>query len=238
MLALHYDNCPDRDDGHALPAGKAVVESLGITNVMVVNGTCGNSIRSRFNPASNAVVSAVWGDEYLDADGARAAAVSAAATRWASTLSNGASVWVAEGGQSDFTADVVRRIESQFPGNNLKNIHVIQHSAGRTAYNELFTNAGNLSYLQERTQYQAIPNGNVGGNGSADLNEQSSTFVAIARSSRYSAEWAAAFNYLRPDCAVRSESCKLDFSDTVEVLYIVDDRRTRTVVDFANNYLR
>lgn len=238
LLALHYDNCPDRDDGHALPAGKAVVDALGISNVMVVNGTCGDAIRNRFNPASHAVATAVWGDSYLDADGARASAVFEAANRWASTLSNGGDVWVAEGGQSDFTADVVKRIESQFPGNNLKNIHVIQHSAGRTAYNEVFTQPDNLGYLQDRTHYQTIPNGNVGGNGSADLNEQSNTFVSMARSSRYSAEWEAAFDYLRPDCAVRTENCKLDFSDTVELLYIVDDQRTLTVEDFANTYLR
>jgi len=41
LLALHYDNCPDKDDGHAIPAGKSIVEKFGINNVMVVNGRYG-----------------------------------------------------------------------------------------------------------------------------------------------------------------------------------------------------
>ncbi len=238
LLALHYDNCPDKDDGHAIPAGKSIVEKFGINNVMVVNGTCGDSIKNRFNPDSNAVVQASWGSEYLDAHGNNNNAVWDATNRWASTLSNGAEVWVAEGGQSDFTADVVRRIEANYSGINLKNIHVIQHSAGATAYNEAFTNPNNLSYLKNKTSYQAIPTGNAGNNGSADLNEQSQYFVVTARASRFSVEWNAGFNYLKPDCAIRTENCKLDFSDTVELLYIVNDQQTKTVNDFANTYLK
>jgi hypothetical protein len=237
LLVLHYDNCPDKDDGHAIPAGKSVVEKYDINNVLAVNGTCGNSILNRFNSASNAVMKASWGTEYLDADGQRAAAVQKSTTRWASTLSNGADVWVAEGGQSDFTAAVVRQIESRYSNINLKRIHVIQHSAGSGAYNEDFTDSANLSYLKNKTTYQPIANGNVGGNGSADLNQQSFYFVSTARASRFSAEWNAGFRYLPPDCTLRTENCKLDFSDTVELLYIVDDKSTQNVNDFANNYL-
>jgi hypothetical protein len=238
LLALHYDNCPDRDDGHAIAAGKSVVETLGINNVMVVNGTCGNTIRDRFVQASFAVVTAAWGDGYLDAANQREASVSRATDRWASVLSNGGNVWVAEGGQSDFTADIVRRMAGQYPNVSLQRIHIVQHSAGSTAYNEKFTDSANLAYLKSNTSYQAIANGNVGGNGTADLNTQSSYFVGIARAGRFSSEWNAAFAYLPPDCAVRTENCKLDFSDTVELLYIVDDRRIDTVDDFASNYLK
>jgi len=238
LLVLHYDNCPDRDDGHAIPAGKSIVEKYGINNVLTVNGTCGNSIRNRFVDESQSVMQASWGNSYLDAHNQRNLSVNTAAIRWASTLSNGAHVWVAEGGQSDFTADVVRKIESNYGSSSLKRIHIIQHSAGSTAYNEKFTDAANLAYLKNRTSYQPVANGNVGGNGTADLNAQSSYFVFTARASRFSAEWNAGFDYLPPDCAVRKESCKLDFSDTVEVLYIIGDTQTQSVNDFANNYLK
>lgn len=237
LLVLHYDNCPDRDDGQAIPAGKSVVETLGIDAVMVANGTCGNSIRDRFNPGSFAVVQASWGSNYLNVADQRDSATLAATNRWATTLANGGQVWVAEGGQSDFTADVVRRIAARYPNMDLKRIHIIQHSAGATAYNEMFTSSSNLTYLKNRTSYQPIANGNVGGNGSADLNSQSAYFVATARAGRFSTEWNAGFAYLPPDCAVRTERCKLDFSDTVELLYIVGDTRTKTVDDFADNYL-
>ena len=237
LLVLHYDNCPDKDDGHAIPAGLSVVEKYDINNVLAVNGTCGNSIRNKFNHTSNAVMEASWGTEYLDADRLRSSAVLKASTRWAATLSNGANVWVAEGGQSDFTADVVRQIETRYSNFDLMRIHVIQHSTGSTAYNEKFTDSSNLSYLKNKTSYQAIANGNVGGNGTADLNQQSFYFVSTARASRFSAEWNAGFEYLPPDCSVRTENCKLDFSDTVELLYIVDDKSTQNVNDFANKYL-
>lgn len=237
LLVLHYDNCPDKDDGHAIPAGKSVVEKYDINNILAVNGTCGNSIRNRFNSDSNAVMKAAWGTEYLDADSQRTTATQVSATRWASTLSNGADVWVAEGGQSDFTADVVRQIETRYSNIDLKRIHVIQHSAGSTAYNEKFTDNANLSYLKNKTSYQPVANGNVGSNGTADLNQQSFYFVSTARASRFSAEWNAGFQYLQPDCSARTENCKLDFSDTVELLYIVDDNRTQNVNDFAKKYL-
>ncbi len=237
LLVLHYDHCPDRDDGHAIPADKSVTEKYGINNVLVVNGTCGNSIRDRFNSASNAVVKASWGDQYLDAHAQYATSVQTAVTRWASTLSNGASVWVSEGGQSDFTADVVRNIESQFSNLSLTDIHVVQHSTGSTGYNEKFTDSANLAYLKSKISYRVIDNGNVGGNGTADLKQQSNYFLVSARSSRFGTEWGAAFAYLQPDCSEPSENCKLDFSDTVAVLYIVDDTRTNSVNDFANNYL-
>ena len=180
----------------------------------------------------------VWGNNYLDAHNQRTASVNTSANEWASVLANGGSVWVAEGGQSDFSADIVRRIASQFSGINLKKITIVQHSAGSTAYNERFTDAANLTYLRNTISYQTIPTGNAGNNGSADLNSQSSFFVSTARSGRFSTEWNAAFNYLRPDCAIRTENCKLDFSDTVEVLYLVNDQATRSVNDFANTYLR
>jgi len=237
LLVLHYDNCPDRDDGHAIPAGKSVVEKFELNNVLIVNGTCGNSIRNSFNSASNRVMKASWGAQYLDAHGQRETAVRESVTRWASTLSNGSHVWIAEGGQSDFTADVVRQIETSYPNINLNNIHVIQHSAGSSAYNERFTDSANLSYLKIKVSYQTIPNGNMGGNGSAGLNQQSFYFVNTARASRFGAEWNAGFEYLPPDCIDRTENCKLDFSDTVGLLYIIDDTDTQNVNDFANKYL-
>ena len=224
--------------GHAIAAGKSVVESLGINNVMIANGTCGYDIRNRYVADSVSVIRAAWGSRYLDAYQNLRSSTSTAAARWASVIANGGRVWVAEGGQSDFTADVVRRISAQYGSVNLKRIHVIQHSAGRTAYNEKFTRSSNLNYLKNKVSYKAIPTGNIGGNGSADLNTQSDYFVRVARSGRFGAEWNAAFNYLKPDCSKRTERCKLDFSDTVELLYIVNDTSTRSVNDFANRYLR
>jgi len=230
LVALHYDNCPDPDDGHALVAGKAVVDRVGLQNVLVVNGTCGRDIFNLYQPRSEPVVRAVWGNQWLDAFNNGEASVRTAAQRWSAVLSNGGDVWVMEGGPSDFTANVLRRISSQFPSLNLKKVHVVQHAAGR-GFNERQTSREGIALVKRVSDYRPIPNGNIGGNGSANLNQKSASFVQIARRSSLSNAWNAAFNYLDPNR-------RLDFSDTVELLYVINDNSTKTVNDFAQRYMR
>lgn len=230
LLALHYDNCPDKDDGHAIVTGKAVVDAVGLSNIIVVNGTCGDSIRNLYQPSSVEVLQAVWGDNWLDGFNEQEISVSIAAERWASTLANGDEVWVAEGGPSDFTADVLRRIGELYPSVNRKNVKVVQHSSGG-GFNERYTTVAGMNIVKQTAEYITVPDGNNTNNGSADLNQKSSSFVEIARQSRYAIEWEVAFDYLNP-------VSKLDFSDTVELLYIVNDNETQTVDDFAQRYLR
>lgn len=228
LVSLHYDNCPDRDDGHALVAGRAVVAVSGLSRVIVVNGTCGDGIRDRYQRASEDVVQAVWADAWLDYHNRGGEAVESAAARWAAVLEEGGDVWVAEGGPSDFTVRVLQRLEQRFPSLDRKRIHVVQHSRG---FNQRHTSHGNLAYLQKVADYQLIGDGNQPNNGTADLNRKSSYFVRLAYESEFSRAWGTAFDYLDPQR-------KLDFSDTVELLYIIDDTTTRTVDDFAHRYLR
>ena len=228
LVSLHYDNCPDRDDGHAIAAGKAVVVRSGLPNVMVVNGTCGDRIRDRYQPSSERVISVAWGNQWLDYFNDGQQSVRTAVQRWAQVLSNGGDVWVAEGGPADFTARVLESLESQFPSLNLKKVHVVQHSAGN-AFNE--NHSIRIGLVKRLANYRVIPNGNRGGNGSANLNKKSSFFVGAARQSQFANEWNAAFEYLDPDQ-------RLDFSDTVELLFLINDDSTKTVDDFARRYLR
>ncbi len=230
LVALHYDNCPDRDDGHAIAAGKSVVTRVGLTNVLVINGTCGDSIRNLYQPEGEAVAQASWGSQWLDYFNAGEATIQASANQWVNVLANDGDVWVAEGGPSDFTAKVLRRIQNQMPSLDLKNVHVVQHSTG-SGFNEARTSSENIELVKRVADYRAIPNGNNGGNGSANFRQNSSFFVDTARQSEFSNEWSAAFDYLDPNR-------RLDFSDTVELLYIIDETETKTVNDFAQRYLR
>ena len=230
LVALHYDNCPDRDDGHALASGKAVVVRSGLQNIIVVNGTCSDNWLGSYQSGSEPVARAAWGNQWLDAFNNSNTSIQTSAQRWASVLANGGDVWVAEGGPSDFTAKVLRSIRSQFPALNLKNVHVVQHAHG-SGWNESNTSPSNIALIRSAADYVTIPNGNIGGNGSAGLNQLSSFFVSTARQSEFSNEWDAAFNYLSP-------SRRLDFSDTVELLYLINDTATQSVDDFARNYLR
>jgi hypothetical protein len=45
------------------------------------------------------------------------------------TLNTGGDIWIAEAGQSDFSADTVRQVNLKLPGINTKErIHIVQHS--------------------------------------------------------------------------------------------------------------
>lgn len=234
LLVLHFDNCPDLDDGHAIAANYSVLQSVNFTNLSVANGTCGDNIRNRFQSGSTALVRAIFGSTVLDVAGARNASRDAAAERWAATLANGGDVWIAEGGPADFTADVLQRIDNLYPQLDLKRVFVVQHSSG-DRFNEQQT--VQISSVRNLASYVTIPDGNLSGNGSADFRQQSSAFVSAARSSRFQREWELAFDYLDPSCNPSTPTCKLDFSDTVELLYIIGDSTTDNVNEFADRYL-
>ncbi len=232
LLVLHYDNCPDPDDGQAMAAALSVVRTLDLAEPLVVNGTCGHDLLNRFQQESVGLAQTIFSDQVLDAYNNNASAVETSINRWAQTLANGGDVWVAEGGPSDFTTAVLRGLSSRFPGLNLKRVHVVQHSE---RFNEGQTE--NIAFVRDTTSYVNVPNGNIA-NGSADLRMQSSEFVSRARASRDQIAWNAAFAYLPPSCGVITETCKLDFSDTVELLYIVGDDSTESIIDFADRYFR
>lgn len=212
LVAIHFDHAPDRDDGHAAVAALMVRDKMGL-NVQVVAGTYGVYSAGRYDAESERVMAAVWGSEWLNAHSNRNGSINAAVNRWTSTLAAGGSVWVAEGGPSDFTAEVVRRINrnhSEF--NTRQRIHVIQHSD----WNEDHALAADLNYTRNNTNYVKINDGNDP-NSTADFRFESNIngpFVARAQSSSYASQWGVAFNYLTP-------ADKLDFSDTVEIMHIV-----------------
>ena len=87
----------------------------------------------------------------------------------------------------------------------------MQHSD----WNENNTDNDNLNFVRDVTNYIRIDDGNQSNNGTADLETRGNPddFIDAAFSSLWAVQWQAAFDYLDPDA-------KLDFSDTVEVLYI------------------
>ena len=223
LISLHYDHAPDRDDGHATVAALAVVRSLGIVP-HVVSGAHGTGNASQYQPEAEVVMRAAWGSAWVDANGNRQSAVNATASRWLNTLLNGGDIWVAEGGQSDLTAAVVRSINNSNPSINARSrIHVVQHSR----FNESNANQSDLRFTQSNTDYILIADGNDN-NATADLNMRSDRFVQLARNSQFGSAWNAAFSYLDPNF-------KLDFSDTVLLLHILGIGRDQiaTVDDFG-----
>jgi len=224
LLSLHYDNAPDEDDTHAMVAGRVLVDTFGVT-AMAINGTYGDGRRGQFNLESVDVFAMAWPDgldAFNDTDGSIAAAVS----KWSETISNGGTVYVAEGGPSDFTAEVLREL----PVDQRSSVTVVQHSD----WNENNTDDDNLNFVQDVTNYIRIDDGNQPNNATADLETRSNPtgFIDQALSSVWSESWAAAFDFLNP-------SNRLDFSDTVEALFILDVPLSRVEDwnDFGDEFL-
>ena len=142
-------------------------------------------------------------------------------------------MWIAEGGQSDLSADVVRELLGRMPDlDTRRRIHLVQHSN----WNEDKALDGDLRYVKATTDYIRIPDGNSGGNGTADLNDPSydGPFIATALAGPNGAGWRAAFDYYSPQRA------RLDFSDTVELLEILDvgTDQVDDIEDFADTFMR
>jgi len=226
LLALHYDSAPDLDDLHSMAAGYSVVQRLGITP-LVVNGACGFDRCNVYQPQSERVIAASFGSS-LNYVRNRSRAISESGNRWASTLANGRRVWIADGGPMDFTADVLRWLQDNHAQLNLKRITVVQHSQ----WNIDHTRGSNFNFVRATANYVKIDDGNFANNRTADLNQSASGYASITAASPFAAAWAEAFRHLP------LSRKGTDFSDTVELLYIIGDNSTKNVNDFANRYLR
>lgn len=214
LLSLHYDHAPDKDDGQSAAADRTVLESLfGAAwlggRVVAVSGAYGKN-RRRFNPDSDAVMDAAWNDAggWIAAHGAWDAAAAKLTARWLETLDAGGAVWVKEGGQSDLTAEAIKRVKVQRPDLDVKaRVRVVQHSD----WNEDQTTETALRYVKDAARYIRIRDAN------AYLNVKGgdAAFVEAAIGHpRFGPVWQAAFAYYPP-------SQRLDFSDTGELLAIL-----------------
>jgi hypothetical protein len=158
---------------------------------------------------------------------------------------------VKEGGPSDFTADVLHRIQNAYglSGKKTKKyVHVIQHGPAKNALNEVYTNRKNLAFVKKNTHYIKMANGNIAGNGTAGLKNSNKKiikkFMKAATSSKPKA-WNAAFRYFQPLKNGNSNRARwkyhyLDFSDTVELLRImgIGTKKVANVCDFAKVFFK
>lgn len=225
LLVLHFDFV-HLDDGHAAVAAREITDDLGVTTTHVVAGTTGvdhDGFVHDFAP----VLEATWGDRWLDATADRTDAVRRSADAWLTTIDAGGRVWVADGGASDFTTEVVQEVRQRRADlDTVATVRVVQHNDS----NEAATAAVDLRVLQDTTTYQRIEDGNDA-NATADLNRPSDGFEAAALAGPHGAGWAAAFAAL--------PAAELDFSDTVEVLHIlgVGLDEVADTDDFARRFL-
>ena len=214
LISLHYDHAPDKDDGQSAAADRMILETLfGLPwmkkHVVAVSGAYGKNAHL-FNDASDAVMDAAFNEAggWIDAHKDRPGAIKTLTKRWRTVLEAGGDVWVKEGGQSDVTAEVLKRLRRLLPNLDLrKRIHVVQHGE----WNEKQTTDSALRYVKQHADYIRIKNANrylnkPGGDRAFER-------AALAHPA-FGKAWRAAFEYYNP-------RQRLDFSDTGELLYML-----------------
>ncbi len=226
LLTVHLDFA-NNDDAHAAVATAEVTKTMGV-EALVVAATQAEESTNYVQPYDD-VLQAAWGNDWIDAGGSRADAVNQAADEWLATIDNGGRVWVAEGGVSDFTAEVLREIVRRRPeleATLVDRVQIVHHN--HRNMNE--TQADELSFVQSASSFEKIDDGN-GENKSAKLTGATDGFETAADTGELSDAWSAAF-------ATRPAS-ELDFSDVVTVLHVlgVGLDEVATPSDFADSFM-
>ncbi|WP_419658490.1 serine hydrolase domain-containing protein [Desulfosarcina variabilis] len=248
LICLHHDFAPDPDDGHATVANKTIVSQYGIIPLVVAGAhdRYNETGKNNYQTKGEVVMQAAWGNNWLNAHADWQGSVKKAADAWRKTLDNGGHIWIAEGGMADFTADVLKSVSHTYNRQTTrKRIHIIQHSR----WNENHSTPDRLTYVKKNTHYLKIDDGNSDQNDTAGLmlkyssNNKSTIerFMRQAEKSRYADIWQAAFDFLSLVTDQGwPEGRKLDFSDTVELLYILGIEKTTidNCTDFATIFLK
>lgn len=157
LLLIHHDNYRDVDDIHGIGAHGTMLRDSRFANVnyYAVGGTYGQVSGGTWYDVShlmNLCFGNRWTECHIDWDGS----VNLIADKVENTLKNGGRVWITEGGQSDFSAAVGRKVKQNYPGADLKQIHLLQHHPA----NEGMTTDADLIYSKENFTYHYIDVGN------------------------------------------------------------------------------
>ncbi len=166
LLLAQFDSKTDVDDIHAIAAVRTILSDPRLNGVRfhAVAGAYGTQ-GGQYIPA-NELFDAAFGKNWSDAHTDFAHAASEVADIATKTLGRGGDIWIAEAGQSDFSAAVIKSIQIRVPHiDTKKRIHIVQHSE----WNENNTAPANLQFVKANTAYNKIPDGNAIGNGTPGL---------------------------------------------------------------------
>lgn len=162
LLLAQFDCKTDVDDLHSVAALVTLLSDSQFSSIRyhAVAGTYG--IQDGLYVPPNDLFRLAFGDNWSDAHDDFDAAVEHVKGLIATTLENQGDVWIADAGQSDFTAALVRALATDFLEETIaQRIHVVQHSN----WNEEVTSPEDLSFVREKADYHKIPDGNAVGNG-------------------------------------------------------------------------
>lgn len=226
ILLVQYDCKTDVDDLHSVAAFRTILNNADYSkiNYRAVAGAYG--IQDGLYVPPNDLFQLSFGKNWSDAHSDFLTAIRQIKENAVATLKQGGDIWIAEAGQSDFTAALLKEVQAELPKVNTKQrIHVVQHSD----WNENVTTPEQLAFVKANTNYHKIPDGNAVGNGSPGF--RSTVFgewQKYINDSALTKTWKLAIElgnrYNGTDGRYNNEAVAaggLDFSDTAEVCWIL-----------------
>lgn len=241
LLLVQFDCKTDVDDLHTVAALMTILSHPNYSkiNYYAVAGTYG--IQQGLYVPPNPLFKLAFGDNWTDAHENIPSAIQQVTAKIKTTLTNQGNIWIAEAGQSDFTAELIKSIQTDLPEIKIsERIHVVQHSE----WNEQSAAPENLGFVKNHTDYYKIPDGNTVGNGtpgfrSADFTQWKDKMknpklieiwqLAIDISNEYNGKDGRYFNE-----AIAAGG--LDFSDLSEVCWILGVQDIKDAEEFFNLY--
>jgi hypothetical protein len=243
LLLVQFDCKTDVDD---LQTAAALATLLSDSNFIGINyhavaGTYG--MQEGLYVPPNDLFQLAFGEHWTDAHDNMKGAVEKVKPLVIKTLSTHGHVWIADAGQSDFSAELVKAIQKDLPQiETSKRIHVVQHAD----WNEEVTTPEKLDFVKQNADYIKIPDGNGVGNGTPGFRSPEFTHwddkitnpalikiwqLAIDLSNRYNGKEGRYNNE-----AIAAGG--LDFSDLSEVCWILGIQDIKDIEHFFDLYAK
>ena len=243
LLIANYDCKTDVDDLQSVAALSTVLADAKFSkvNYHAVAGAYG--IQDGLYVPPNDLFKLAFGDNWSDANENLPKAVEEGKKLAISTLKNQGDIWIAEAGQSDFSAELIKAIQVDLPDMNIsKRIHIVQHSD----WNEEVTSPASLAYVKANIDYQKIPDGNAVGNGTPGFRSPGFTnWQEKVSDPKLTKIWQLAIElsdkYNGQEGRYNNEAIAaggLDFSDTSEVCWILGLKDIENTEDFFNRFAK
>lgn len=239
LLLVQFDCKTDVDDLHTVAAFTTLVsrQAYSKINYHTVAGTYGTQEGLYVPP--NDLFQLAFGDNWTDAHSNMQGGVEKVKPRVIKTLVAGGDVWIADAGQSDFSAELVNAIQKDLPEiETSKRIHVVQHAV----WNEEVTTPEKLDFVKQNTEYIKIPDGNGVGNGTPGFRSAEFTqWDKVITDPELTKVWQLAIDlankYNGKEGRYYNEAISaggLDFSDLSEVCWILGLQDIEDVEHFFN----
>jgi hypothetical protein len=241
LYLAHFDVKTDVDDVHSVAAVATMLADPRFSKIRyhAVAGAYGTQ-EGLYVPAEG-VFDLAFGEHWSDAHADFDTALQEVRSLSIETLNDGGSIWIADGGQSDFSAALIRSIKELIPESTDKGrIHVVQHAD----WNEEVTTAEDLAFVKEFASYQKIPSGNAPGNGSPGFRSETAIdWQEYVSEVRLTETWTAAIEiankYNGADGRYLNEAIRdggLDFSDVAETTWIFGFSDLEDANDFFEEF--